>query len=121
MEELKNEATELGLDFKGNISRKDLEALVEDAKNQTADGSEPDSRSNSNPLSKKKIKLRISPRDSEEKEGYVGICDYSAQYQFDEDVEMPEYVVDFIRSKGGYQTNGKGEKKWVSRYLIELL
>ena len=114
MEELKQEATELGLDFKGNISKADLIKLIDDAKNLTADSS-------SESTKPKKIKVIISPRDTEEKQGYVGFNGYTAQYQFEEEIEMPENVVEFIKQKGSYVHDGKGNRKWVSRYLIEKL
>ena len=109
MEELKQEATELGLDFKGNISKAELTKLIDEAKNQTADDS------------KKKVKVIITPRDSEEKEGFVGFNGYTAQYQFDEEIEMPKNVVEFIKTKGGYKYDQKGNKKWVSRFLVEYV
>lgn len=124
MEELKAEATKLGLDFKGNISRKDLEALIEDAKNQIANGSEVKDESEPKPTKAKeneKIKVIVTPRDSEEKEGFVGLNGYRAQYKFDEEIELPANIVEFLKSKGGYITSPKGEKKWVSRYLVEVL
>lgn len=115
MQELKQEATELGLDFKGNISKADLTSLIADAKNSVAKSS-PDVK----PSKPKRIKVVISARDSEEKEGYVGFNGYQAQYKFDEEIEMPEDVVEFLRSKGGYVTDGKGDKKWMSRFIIEV-
>lgn len=72
----------------------------------------------------KKVKVIITPRDSEEKEGFVGFNGYNAQYQFDEEIEMPENVVSFLKSKGTYvYVKGKNglEKKWQSRYMIERI
>ena len=113
MEELKQEATELGLDFKGNISKAELTAMVDDVKNSIANSSAKDTKP-------KKIKVVISPRDNEEKDGYVGFNGYTASYQFEEEIDMPENVVQFLREKGSYVYDGKGNKKWVSRYLIEV-
>lgn len=110
MEELKAEATELGLDFKGNISKVELTNLIDEAKNVTAEDSKP-----------KKIKVKITPRDSEEFEGYVGFNGYNAQYQFDEEVEMPENVVEFIKSRGGNQYDKNGKARWLSRYIVEQI
>lgn len=119
MEELKAEATELGLDFKGNISKAKLQEMVDAAKNPTAESSskEPTEKK----LTMKKIKVSITPRDPEEKEGYVGFNGYNAQYQFDTPIEMPEMVVEFLKTKGGYVMSSDGSKKWQSRYLIEVL
>jgi hypothetical protein len=112
MEELKQEATELGLDFKGNISKSDLTQLIEDAKNQTIDGSVD---------LLKKVKVRINPRDPEEKEGWCGWSDFSAQFQFDEVIGLPLGAVEFLKSKGSYKHDGKGGKKWLSRFMIEMV
>ena len=112
MEELKQEATELGLDFKGNISKSDLTQLIEDAKNQTIDGSVD---------LLKKVEVRINPRDPEEKEGWCGWSDFSAQFQFDEVIGLPLGAVEFLKSKGSYKHDGKGGKKWLSRFMIELI
>jgi len=60
MENLKTEATRLGLDFKGNISKFDLTELIENEKKRIANDSPDD-----------KIKVIITPRDTEEKECYV--------------------------------------------------
>ena len=106
--ELKTKATELGLDFKGNISKEDLQKLIDEAENVAAEDSKP-----------KKIKVIITPRDDEEKEGYVGFNGYQAQYQFDTEIEMPEDVVEFLKSKGTYVHSTDGKKKWQSRYMIE--
>ena len=115
MKDLKQEATELGLDFKGNISRVDLQAMV-DAKKQVAN----DSTETKPKFSMKKyIKVIISPRDPEEREGFVGLGRYKAQYQFDEVVEMPEMVVEFLKTKGGYTNTARGDRKWLSRFIIE--
>lgn len=118
MEELKQEATELGLDFKGNISKTELKAMI-DEKKQIA---------NDSPVVKpivadanKKVKVKITPRDSEEKEGFARLNKYTIQYQFDEEISIPQIMVDFIKSKGGYVTSSKGEKKWQSRYIVELV
>ena len=112
MEELKSEATKLGLDFKGNISKAELTELVEDAKSLIAN----DSTEETKP---KKIKVVVTPRDSEEVVGYVGFNGYTAQYKFDEEIEMPEDVVKFLKGKGSYVHDGKGERRWVSRYIID--
>lgn len=117
MEELKKEATELGLDFKGNISKAELTKLIEDAKNQNADGSSEEEVIDLNA----KVKVRITPRDSEEKEGFVGWGEYKAQYQFDEDIEMPIGAVEFLKTRGGYVYSANGSKKWQSRFIIEMV
>ena len=111
MEELKAEATKLGLDFKGNISKVDLQKLVDEAKNPVAKGSPKSDR----------VKVIVTPRDSEEKEGYVGLYPYNAQYEFDEEIDFPAQVVEFIKSLGGYVTSSNGEKKWQSRYIVEIV
>ena len=116
MEELKQEATELGLDFKGNISKADLIKLIDDAKNQTIDGSSTEVVDVF-----KKVKVKINPRDPEEKEGWCGWSDYSAQFQFDEVLEMPLGAIEFLKSKGTYKHDGKGGKKWLSRFMIEMV
>jgi len=115
MEDLKQEATELGLDFKGNISKVDLQAMV-DAKKQIANDS-----TDTKPASDEKIKVIITSRDSGEIEGFARLNGYRIQYQFDEEIEIPRYMVDFIKSKGGYITSPKGAKKWQSRYIVEVL
>jgi len=121
MEELKTEATELGLDFKGNISKADLTTLVNEAKQLANGSSEKETESKIDGM-KTKIKVKITPRDGEEFEGYVGLNGYTAQYKFDEEIEMPIDVVDFLKSKGGKVHNPKtGESKWQSRFLIEYV
>ena len=115
MEDLKKEATKLELDFKGNISRVDLQAMV-DAKKQVANDST-DAKPEFSMTNY--IKVIITPRDSGEIDGFVGLGKYKAQYQFDEEVEMPDMVVEFLKTKGGYVTNAKGDKKWLSRFIIE--
>lgn len=110
MEELKSEATKLGLDFKGNISKAELTNLIEEAKNVTAEDSKP-----------KKIKVKITPRDGEEFEGYVGFNGYTAQFKFDTEVEMPKDVVDFLKTRGGNVYDKLGKPSWKSRYLVEYI
>ena len=110
MEELKQQALDLGLEFKGNISKSDLIDLIENAKKQTADGSV-----------SKTVKVIITPRDPEEKEGYVGLNGYTAQFQFDVELDMPRDVVEFLKTIGGYTYKANGTKKWQSRYIVEVL
>ena len=119
MVDLKAEATELGLDFKGNISKADLQAMV-DAKKQVANDSTEAKEVNMNDTNDK-IKVIISSRDSGEIEGFARLNGYRIQYQFDEEIEIPRYMVDFIKSKGGYITSTKGDKKWQSRYIVEIV
>lgn len=109
--ELKTKATELGLDFKGNISKAELTKLIENA---TAEDSVEE-------VKNAKIKVIITPRDDEEKEGYIGFNGYTAQYQFDEEIEMPEDAVEFLKTRGGYVYKADGSKKWQSRYMIERI
>jgi len=116
MKELKQEATELGLDFKGNISKADLQAMVDEQK-QVAN----DSPSEEPKLSDKKVKIIVSPRDSEEHEGYARLNGYVIQYKFEEEIEVPEYFIEWLKGKGSYIYDGKGNKKWVSRYLVEIV
>ena len=111
MEELKLQAEKLGLEFKGNISKAELTTLIENA---TAEDSVKEVKND-------KIKVIITPRDSEEKEGYVGLSGYTAQYAFEEEIELPVNVVKFLKTRGGYIYDAKGKKKWVSRFLIETI
>ncbi len=113
MEELKNEATELGLDFKGNISKKELQTMIDEAKSATAEDSTKSLMD--------KVKVIINPRDPEEKEGYIRWNSYEAQFQFDEEVEMPLGAVETLKTRGGYAHKADGSKKWLSRYLIEMI
>ena len=107
--DLKDKALELGLEFAGNISKAELTKLIENA---TAEDSVEE-------VKNAKIKVIITPRDDEEKVGYVGFNGYTAQYQFDTEIEMPEDVVDFLKTKGGYVYKADGTKKWQSRYLVD--
>jgi len=122
MKDLIKEATGLGLkqgmDFKGNISKVDLRAIV-DAKKQVANDSTATKDSEPKFSMTNYIKVIITPRDSSELEGFVGLGKYKAQYRFDEEVEMPDMVVEFLRTKGGYTNNAKGDRKWLSRFIIE--
>lgn len=149
MKELKDKATKLGLDFRGNISKIELTTLVEAKESQIASDSinnEVEVVLNENETNKediemkktviepeiveeevkhiapentKKIKVIINPRDGEELEGVVRLNTYTAQYQFDEEIEMPEGIVEFLKSKGGNVYVGNGKFKWQSRYVIE--
>lgn len=147
MKELKEKATKLGLDFKGNISKVELTSMIEAKLNQVASDSKdndlviiPNVDNNKGiekmkeelkvelaeaehiaPEHTKRIKVVITPRDSEEKEGYVGLNNYTAQYQFGEVIELPEGIVDFIKSKGGKVYQGNGNFKWQSRFLVEYV
>lgn len=107
--DLKTEATNLGLDFKGNISKADLTNLVNEAKNVIAKDSKP-----------KKIKVIITARDSGAAYEFVGFNNYSAQFKFDEELEMPEDVVEFLKTRGG-NVIIDGKPKWQSRFIIEKL
>jgi len=116
MEELKQEATELGLDFKGNISKVELQAMVDAEKQIANDSTETEYVI---PEQTPRIKVIINPRDSGEIEGFVKLNKYQAQFKFDEEIELPSGIVDFLKTKGGYVYDAKGNKKWQSRWIIE--
>lgn len=115
MEELKQEAAELGLDFAGNISKVKLQAMVDEAKSQTAG----DSPKQTSDFRKDLVKVVINPRDPEEIEGYTGLNGFDWQFKFDEEIELPRMVVENLRGKGSPVVSQDGKTKWVSRYIIE--
>lgn len=135
LETLKEEALELGLEFRDNIGYATLKKRVEDKLAEITAKQEANKLAKAEKAKVKKVKIILENRDgdSNQVDQFFGFNGKNILVKFGEEVEVDEDMYDFIKSIGGYVQvkktvldqdgipQNKFTKKWKSRFMVERI
>jgi hypothetical protein len=135
VEVLKQEAEDLGIKVHPNAKAETIQSKIDEKKAEIREKQEAKKAGKLDAKTGNKVKLVVNQRDGDDNitEQFFGFNGYTCVIRFDEEVEVPEFMYDYIKSIGGYipkvkvitDENGLPKKvwskKWVSRFIVEKL
>lgn len=133
LELLKQEALDLGVEFGPTIGYDTLLTRIEEKKAEIKAKQEAKKAEKQAKTSVVKKRVIIEARDGDDNihEQFFGFNGYICLVQFGEEVEIPEPLIEFIKTRGGYVQVKKTvlddegipknvfTKKWRSRFIVE--
>jgi hypothetical protein len=136
VEVLKQEAEDLGIKVHPNAKAETIQSKIDEKKAEIREKQEAKKAGKLDAKTGNKVKLVVNQRDGDDNitEQFFGFNGYTCVIKFDEEVEVPEFMYDYIKSIGGFVPKVKTvtdpdsglpkkvwDKKWVSRFIVEKL
>ena len=136
VEVLKQEAEDLGIKVHPNAKAETIQSKIDEKKAEIKEKQEAKKADKLNSKSADRVKIIVNQRDGDDNitEQFFGFNGYTCVIKFDEEVEVPDFMYDYIKTIGGYVPKVKvvtepdsglpkkvWSKKWVSRFIVEKL